>query len=287
LARHRGLAFGRVQAIEEVGLVGSLLSSHEPGRIAGPDRFYVRGIGATPELGVAFALLVLADAALAVACHRRGLRFPAALCGTAALASLPAYVSALTARGNPSHHILAFAAGIGLALWLGLALAAVELVVSRRRVGPRHRGLAGRVAAGACLLAAVAAVTVQLERRPFLLVDVDTPELTRALAVVDARPGERIVVDSDLASVGLLLWVVVRLAEDDVDVRVAHPWALSATPEQATPDTWDRTIYLGRSGHTPFDDASWRAIGAVPFPGDVVVTVYSHPGRGAGRGARG
>jgi hypothetical protein len=81
--------------------------------------------------------------------------------------------------------------------------------------------------------------------------------------------------------------VVVVLAEDDVDVRVAHPWALSATPEQAMPDTWDRTIYFARGGRTPFDDASWCALGAVPFPRDVTVTVYSRPGPGAGRADRG
>ncbi len=131
-AGHRGPAFGRGEALEEVGLVGSLLAGHEPGRVAGPDRFYTRGIGTSAALAVVFALLVLADAACAVACRRRGLRFPAALCATAVLASLLAYASALGARGNPSHHILAFAAGIGLAAWLALALAVVELVASRR-----------------------------------------------------------------------------------------------------------------------------------------------------------
>jgi hypothetical protein len=283
LAGHRGRAFGRGEAVEEVGLVGSLLAGHEPGRVAGPDRFYTHGIGTSAALGVAFALLVLADAACAVACRRRGLRFPAALCATAVLASLLAYASALGARGNPSHHILAFAAGIGLAAWLALALAVVELMASRRRAptAPRRRiGLPARVAAGTCLAAAVAAVTVPLERRPFLLIDVDTPQLVEAVAAVDARPGERIVVDGDLATAGLLLWVVVKLAEDGRDVRVTDRWALSATPEQAMPATWDRTIYFDAAGGPPFD-ATWHRIGSVTYVPDQTVTIFSRPGPGA------
>jgi hypothetical protein len=284
LAGHRGPAFGRRQAIEEVGLVGSLLAGHEPGRVAGPDRFYTLGIGTSDALGVAFALLVLADAGCAVACRRRRLRFPAALCGTAVLASLLAYASALTARGNPSYHILAFVAGIGLAAWLALALAVVELVGSRRLAQapagsrtPRIRlGLPGRVAAGACLVAAVAALTVPLVRRPIPLVQVDTPELAEALAAVDARPGERIVVDGEWVNAGLVLWVVVSLAEDGHDVRLGDRWELSGTPEQTMPATWDRTVYFA-AGQPP--DASWRRIGSVSYP-DRTATILTRPGRG-------
>jgi hypothetical protein len=282
LVGHRGRAFGRRQAIEEVGLVGSLLAGHEPGRVAGPDRFYTHDIGTSDALGVAFALLVLADAGCAVACHRRRLRFPAALCGTAVLASLLAYASALTARGNPSHHILAFAAGIGLAAWLALALAVVELVASRRPVpaasrAPRVRlGLPGRLAAGACLVAAVAAVTVPLVRRPIPLIQVNTPELAEALAAVDARPGERIVVDGDWVNAGLVMWVVVSLAEDGHDVRLGDGWKLSGTPEQAMPAAWDRTIYFGTGQPR---NASWRRIGSVSYP-DRTATILTRPGRG-------
>jgi hypothetical protein len=290
LAGHRGPAFGHRQAVEEVGLVGSLLSGHEPGMIAGPDRFYIVGIGTSAALAVAFALLVLADAALAVACHRRGLRFPAALGGTVVLASLLAYASAFTARGNPSHHVLAFAAGIGLAAWLALALAAVELVAARRRAatpstsaqpGPTSRrlGLPWRIGAGACLVAAVAAVTVGLDRRPYILINAHTPDQAVTLAAIDARPGERIVLDGDLNSGGVVLWGAVRLAEDDRDVRLGDRWAWMASPEQATPDSWDRTIYFA-DGASPPSGASWRRIGSLTLGPDRTVTIFSRPGPG-------
>jgi hypothetical protein len=110
---------------------------------------------------------------------------------------------------------LAPALAAGLAAWLALALAVVELLTSRRRTSsdsapssapapaPRRLGLPGTILAGACLVGVVTAATVPLVRRPFLLIDVDTPELAEALAAIDARPGERIVVDGDWITSGL------------------------------------------------------------------------------------
>jgi hypothetical protein len=74
--------------------------------------------------------------------------------------------------------------------------------------------------------------------------------------------------------------VVVALAEDDRDVRVGDRWALSATPEQAMPDTWDRTIYFDAAGGPPFDP-SWRRIGSITYQPDRTVTIFSRPGPGA------
>jgi len=294
--RH-GRAFGRWGAVKEVGLVGSLLSSHETGRFTGPDRWYARSVRTRGTLGVAFAALVVVDIACARASHRRGRAFAAALCSTAAVASVLAYVSAFAARGNPSHHVLTFVAGIGLMAWIAVALVAVERageIVTERwppdwherwhrlwaPEGQRHR-LWSWVIGAACLLAVMAA-TVPLVRRPFFLINVRHPETAAMVRAIAPQPGERIVMDAEPANVSYLYWTVLALAIDGYDVRVTDTWRVSFTVEQATPRTWDRSIYLDAPGGTELD-AQWQEIGSMTDPAGREVRVLSKPGPAAQR----
>lgn len=266
---HPEPAFTPWEAVKEVGLVGSLLSSHETGRFVGPDRSYALRIRNRGSLAAVFVALVVANAAVAWRRrHRRDLSAP--LAGTVALAGLLTCVSAMSARGNPSHHIVAFAAGVGLVAWLALALAAVDHVAERwpaRWTPPpppdRGAGWHGALAvAAACLLLVFVTVTLPLVRRPFGLIDVDIPEVAAIVEAIGPRPGERIVVDADRTADGLLLLAVLDLAVDDHDVRVTEEWQVYFTAEQDMPTTWDRSVYLDLPGGPPIASA-WRARGTV------------------------
>jgi hypothetical protein len=280
--------------------VGSLLSSHETGRFAGPDRIYARSVQTRGTLGVAFVGLVAANAVGAWWTRRRGHPFEAALCGAVTLSAVLAFLSAMTARGNPSHHIVMFAAGIGLTAWLGLALVAAaaidELILPwarRSDLRPLRAGVelaasvAGRVAgsrrwrgAGAVGVALVVmAVTVPLVRRPVVLVDPVGPDVDALAALIDPLPGERIVVDTDRFGDGLLLWVVIRLAVDGNDVRVRDKWRVQVTGEQAMPPTWDRSVYLDPPGGArPGAGSGWHELGQVRLFSGRDVRVLARPG---------
>jgi hypothetical protein len=298
-----GHAFAPWDAVKEVGLVGSLLSSHETGRFAGPDRAYAYSVQTRGTLAVAFAALVVANAIGAWWSRGRGHRFEAALCTAVTASAVLAYVSAMTARGNRSHHIVMFVAGIGLVAWLAVALvgatAAAEIAIPwARRSGRRlphwttehTRGMTARVthsrrwtAAGLLgLTIVVAVVTVPLVRRPSVLVNPVGPDLEAIATLIAPRPGERIVIDTDPFGEGPLFGVLILLAVDGHDVRVPDKWRVQFTAEQAAPSTWDRSIYLDLPGG-PHLRPGWHELGTIELYSGRDVRVLS---RGRNHGDR-
>jgi hypothetical protein len=285
-------AFTPAEAAGEVGLVGSLLSGRESGRFVGPDRFYARDVGRSTATTVAFPLLLAADAALGVVCARRGHRFAGALGGVAVVGGALAYASVVAARGGASHHIVGFAAGIGLVAWLALGLGVATLACDHLRA--RSGAGAAEAAAGGDAadrtrrplphpaLAAVAAVVLAAVVSAVRLDDRALPLLPRnagyddlATAVAHVARGTT-VVDTP-GHEGPLLYIVLALSKQGVDVRVPPGRQLSFTREQRQRAHWDTEVWVALADRRP-PGRGWSAATMATDPAGEGVTIYTRPG---------
>lgn len=281
-----GRAFTPGQAVAEVGLVGSLTTGREPGRFAGPDRPEAWRTATTGASTAAFALLLAANAALGAAGHRNGRRFGPALCGAVVAAGLLAYLSALLARGGPSHHVVAFAAGIGLVAWLAAAIEVAALVSDarrRRRPVPRPAGAPGtgratavRATAVALAALAVAASTASLARRDVRLMPPPARVLQPMVAEVE-RVGDGTIVLDTPGVEATLLHLVLALRRDGYDVRVPPYRQVSFTREQFMPATWDTSVWVGLAGRRP-PGTGWYEVATVLDPYGDEVVIHARPG---------
>ena len=267
--------------------MGSLLAGDEAGRFVGPDRRYSWATERAALTTVAFPLLVLVNAALGVAGLRRGRRFEPALCATVVATAALAYLSVGVARGAPSHHVVAFVAGIGLVALAGPG--ADGHAVGRR--SPRGGG--GGVPVGGRrpnrgpppLPAGGGRRRRGDRRRP----RVDEPPGRAPGAGLAPQPcvrrrhrrggGGRGGHDRRRrpGAEAPLLRIVTALAKDGHDVRVPPARQLSFTREQYAPTRWDTSVWVGLAGRRP-RGGGWRAVDTARDPAGREVTIYSRPG---------
>jgi hypothetical protein len=275
-------AFTPRRAVAEVGLVGSLTSGREVGRFVGPDRPYASGTSTTGATTAVFTVLLGANAVLGVAGHRHGRRFGPALCGTVVAAGLLACVSAILARGGASHHVVAFAAGIGLAGWLAAVIEVAALVTAaRRRRRPVPRPASGTTRAVRALgllvaVAAVAASTASLAHRRVPLLLAPSAAYRPMVEEVERVAGGTIVLDTP-GPEGTLVNLVLALRRDGYDVRVPPARQLSFTREQFMPTTWDTSVWVGLAGRRP-PGPGWHVVGTVIDPYGDEVAIHARPG---------
>lgn len=273
-------AFTPRQAVGEVGLVGSLLSSDETGRFIGPDRPYARATGRTAPTAVAYVVLVLAAGTLGTIGFRRGRRFGPALCGTVVLASGLAWASVAIARGGASHHIAAFVAGIGLAAWLAVAIETAALVGDRRAGSHPRRDdsswpAAAALVAKAGVVAAAAASTIALVQRPAPIL-LRNPGYDSLTAAVEGVAEGTIVLDTPGLE-GPLLRVTLAMTKDGYDVRVPAARQFSFTRAQWADPTWDMSVWIALADRRPPGEG-WTAAATATDPWGAGVTIYTRPG---------